>query len=124
MNGMLIRRLTDCPEIIAGDHTRLRELLHPDRGYRFEGRYSLAHAVVEPGQSSQPHRLQSSEVYYVLSGEGEMHIDSDSAPIRSGDAVVIPANSVQWARNCGTVPLVFLCIVDPAWKAEDKEVLS
>ena len=121
---MLIRKLTDCPEIVAGDHTKLRELLHPDRGYLFEGRYSLAHAVLEPGNSSRPHRLKSSEIYFVLSGEAEMHIDSDAAPIRSGEAVVIPAGSVQRIRNTGGVPFVFLCIVDPAWRPEDEDILD
>jgi mannose-6-phosphate isomerase-like protein (cupin superfamily) len=121
---MQIRKLTDFPEILAGDHTRLRELLHPDRGYSFEGRYSLAHAEIEPGRSSAPHRLKSSEVYYVLSGEGEMHVNADTALICSGDAVIIPAGSVQWVNNTGGVPLVFLCIVDPAWRPEDEDVLE
>jgi len=121
---MLIRKLTDCPEILAGDHTRLRELLHPDRGYLFEGRYSLARAMLEPGKSSRPHQLKSSEVYYVLSGEGEMHVDSETALIYSGDAIVIPAGSVQWVRNSGGVPLVFFCIVDPAWRSEDEDTLG
>ena len=120
---MLIRTLHDCPEIIAGDQTRLRELLHPDRDYPFDGRYSLAQAVVNPGESSQPHRLISSEVYFVLSGKGEMHIDEETTPIGSGDAVVIPPDAVQWVENRGEIPLVFLCIVDPRWRAEDETIL-
>ena len=28
---MLLRRLEDCDEFIAGDLTRLREILHPDK---------------------------------------------------------------------------------------------
>jgi mannose-6-phosphate isomerase-like protein (cupin superfamily) len=118
---MLIRRLTDCPEFIAGDHTQLRELLHPDK-QPINLRYSLAHAVLPVGQTSLPHALQTSEVYYVLSGTGEMHIDTASAVIQPGDAVYIPPRARQFVRNIGAQPLVFLCIVDPAWKAEDELV--
>ncbi len=121
---MLIRRLNDCSEIIAGDLTRLREILHPDREYDFDGRYSLAHARLDPGLSSRPHRLISTEVYYILSGQGEMHVDSESSVVGPSDAVVIPAESDQWIMNTGNVPLEFLCIVDPAWRAEDEEVLG
>jgi mannose-6-phosphate isomerase-like protein (cupin superfamily) len=90
---MLIRKLTDCPEITAGDDTRLRELLHPDRDYSFSGRYSLAHAVVKPGRASVRHRLRTDEVYYILQGTGEMHLDDDTAPVSAGDAVEIPPGS-------------------------------
>ncbi|MBW4467221.1 MAG: cupin domain-containing protein [Pegethrix bostrychoides GSE-TBD4-15B] len=118
---MLIRKLADCPEFIAGDQTRLRELLHPDK-QPINLRYSLAHAVLPIGQTSLPHVLQTSEVYYVLSGTGEMHIDAAAAVIQAGDAVYIPPQSRQFLRNIGSQPLVFLCIVDPAWKVEDETV--
>ncbi|MFQ5499725.1 MAG: cupin domain-containing protein [Candidatus Zixiibacteriota bacterium] len=120
---MLIRKLTDCTEIIAADGTRLRELLHPARDYPFGGRYSLAHAVLGPGESSRAHRLRSDEVYYILSGEGEIHIDEDVSAVSAGDAIDIPSGSDQWIANVGDGELVFLCIVDPAWQASDEEVL-
>jgi mannose-6-phosphate isomerase-like protein (cupin superfamily) len=121
---MLIRKLRECPEIAAGDQTRLRELLHPDGAYGFAGRYSLAHAVVRPNAQSVRHRLRTDEVYYILSGRGEMHVDDESASVEPGDAVEIPPESVQWIRNIGDTDLVFLCIVDPAWCDEDEEVLK
>ncbi|MBU0984129.1 MAG: cupin domain-containing protein, partial [candidate division Zixibacteria bacterium] len=99
---MLIRKLSHCPEILAGDRTRLRELLHPDRDYEFSGRYSLAHAVVAPGESSTPHRLKTSEAYYILAGHGEMHVDSESACVEAGDALEIKPGSTQWIRNTST----------------------
>ncbi len=120
---MRIRKLSQCPEFVAGDNTRLRELLHPDREYPFEGRYSLAHATVAPGERSTAHKLATDEVYYILSGEGVMRIDNESAPVEPGDAIEIPAGSMQWIENGGETPLVFLCIVDPAWREEDEEVL-
>lgn len=121
---MQIRSVSDCDEIVAGDGTRLRELFHPGREYRFSGRYSLAHAVVEAGEQSQSHRLKSSEVYYILSGEGKMHIGDKQAVVLPGDAFEIPPGVEQWIENDCAEPLAFLCIVDPAWRAEDEEILG
>jgi mannose-6-phosphate isomerase-like protein (cupin superfamily) len=121
---MRIRRLRRCREVTAGDKTRLRELLHPDREYSFDGRYSLAHAIVKPGHRTLKHRLKTDEVYYILSGSGEMHIDDEEELVSSGDAVEIPPGSVQWIRNVGPNDLSFLCIVDPAWQADDEEVME
>lgn len=119
---MLIKRLRDCAEIIAADRTRLRELLHPERDAA-RIRYSLAVAWLDPGQRSAPHRLKSAEVYLVIRGSGVMHIDSESAEVAPGDAVYIPAGAVQWLENPGAHPIEFACIVDPAWRAEDEQVL-
>lgn len=118
---MLIRDLQHCEAFIAGDKTILRELLHPDKA-DLNLRYSLAHAIVKPGQTSQPHQLKNSEVYYILEGEGVMHIEDDSAKVCPGQAVYIPPNAKQWIQNIGTIDLKFLCIVDPAWRVEDEEV--
>ena len=120
---MYIRKLGDCTTITAGDNTILKEILHPDRAAA-SIRYSLAHAIVPPNTASLKHRLATSEVYYILAGEGLMHIDDEKAPVSRNDTVYIPPGSVQWIENTGTEPLIFLCIVDPAWKMEDEEVFE
>lgn len=119
---MLIRRLPDCAPFVAGDGTFLRELLHPDRQ---EGgfRYSLAHARLAPGTSSLPHALRTSEVYYILQGAGRMHVGDETAEVGVGDAVVIPPGALQYIEAVGPEELAFLCIVDPAWRAEDETVV-
>jgi mannose-6-phosphate isomerase-like protein (cupin superfamily) len=119
---MLIKRLKDCPEITAGDRTRLRELLHPDRDTA-KIRYSLAMAWLAPGAQSRAHKLKTSEVYYLVHGTGLMHIGEDAAEVTAGDAVYIPPDSVQWLENNGKAEIEFLCIVDPAWLPEDEETL-
>ena len=119
---MLIIDLQNCQKIIAGDVTILRELLRPGQG-GVKIRYSLAHAVLKPGAASRPHRLKSSEVYYILEGEGVMHIEYESARVCPGQAVYIPAKSRQFIENTSHSELQFLCIVDPAWRREDEEVL-
>jgi mannose-6-phosphate isomerase-like protein (cupin superfamily) len=119
---MLIKRLKGCCEITAGDRTRLRELLHPERDAATI-RYSLAVAWIASGQRSQPHRLKTAEVYYLIRGSGVMHIGDESARVAAGDAVYIPPESVQWLENNGEEEIEFACIVDPAWRPEDEEIL-
>ena len=118
---MLVQKLSGCQEFIAGDGTYMRELLHPDK-QPLELRYSLAHAVLTAGQSSIPHSLKTSEVYYILSGKGEMHVDDEIMVVESGDTVYIPPEARQYIRNCSDEPLIFLCIVDPAWRKQDETI--
>jgi mannose-6-phosphate isomerase-like protein (cupin superfamily) len=120
---MLIRCLPDCEEFHAGDDSLLRELLHPDK-MEFQGRYSLAHALVRPGQRTRPHRLRTTEVYYILAGRGRMHIGAEVADVTGPCAIYIPPESLQYVENTGTDDLAFLCIVDPAWRRDDEEVLG
>jgi mannose-6-phosphate isomerase-like protein (cupin superfamily) len=120
---MLIRKLQLCTEFTAGDNTALRELLHPDK-QSLDLRYSLAHATVAVGQTSTPHALKTSEVYYILQGFGAIYIGAEIQEVEPGDAIYIPPGAKQFIRNLGTEPLVFLCIVDPAWRLEDEIVFT
>jgi mannose-6-phosphate isomerase-like protein (cupin superfamily) len=119
---MLVRKLKDCAEFVAGDNTMLREMLHPDKE-ELALRYSLAYAVVKPGMTSWLHALTTSEVYYIIEGEGVMHINGESAPVGPDDTIYIPPHARQCITNTGTVDLKFLCIVDPAWRKEDEVIL-
>ena len=118
---MLVRNLSQCDQFVAGDGTLLRELLHPDK-QPIQLRYSLAHAILPAGQTSDPHSLTTSEVYYILSGAGEMHIDDEVQMVGVGDAIYIPPDARQYISNIGSEPLIFICIVDPAWRKEDETV--
>ncbi|MCX8043474.1 MAG: cupin domain-containing protein [Desulfobacterota bacterium] len=120
---MLIRDVEHCKEIAAGDGCRLRELLHPEKTNLKIG-YSLAHACVEPGRATLPHRLKTTEVYYILEGQGIMHINEEHSSVKAGAAVYIPPGAVQWIENTGDNALLFLCIVEPAWRLEDEEILA
>ena len=118
---MLVQKLQTCAEFTAGDGTLLRELLHPDK-QPIDLRYSLAHAILPVGQTSQLHSLNTSEVYYILNGKGEMHINDEAQIVEPGDAVYIPPGAKQFIHSCGDEPLVFICIVDPAWQQVDETV--
>lgn len=119
---MFIRELEDCKRFIAGDNCALREILHPDKE-DLALRYSLSHAVVKPADTTWAHRLRTSEVYFILQGEGIMHINDTSAPVRPGSTVYIPPMAKQCITNSGKTDLAFICIVDPAWRKEDEDLL-
>jgi len=120
---VFIRCLADCEEIVAGDSTILREFLHPDKE-SLEITYSLAHARVKPGRSSLKHMLATTEVYYILEGRGTVHIDDESREVHAGHVVYIPPGAAQHIRNTGETDLTFLCIVEPAWREEDEQILQ
>lgn len=120
---MLVKDRQDCREIRSLDDTALRELLNPAHEPGLDLGYSLAEARVEPGRETLAHRLKSSEVYYLIEGEGEMRIDGERRAVSQGQVVYIPPGSVQAIRNTGRRELVFLCLVDPAWKAENEELV-
>lgn len=119
---MLIKDIENASFFMAVDNTYLCELLHPLRD-KLNLPYSIAYAILNPGCSSIPHRLkESSEVYYILEGEGLMHVDAESAEVMEGQAILIPPGSWQHIHNSGTDDLKFLAIVYPFWRREDEEV--
>jgi len=120
---MEVRRLGDCRKFIAGDGSILRESLHPDKE-SLALRYSLAHATVHAGHKTIPHWLRSSEVYYILAGQGRMHIDETTYHVEPGCTVYIRPGATQWIENTGKEDLMFLCIVEPAWHSEDEVILK
>ncbi len=120
---MFVKKLADCDEFTANDGCRIREVLHP-KNDPLELPYSLAVARVEPGGRTYRHRLRQTEVYYLLSGSGIMHIDDQSRAVGAEDAVLIPPGTVQWIENSGGEELRFIAIVNPPWSEQGDERLE
>jgi len=118
---MLKRTLLECSEFLAGDHTVLRELLHPAKQPVQLG-YSLAHGRLARGCRSKWHKLASSEVYYFIGGQGQFSIGSETQFVEGGSVVYVPPGENQSLENIGTTDIEFLCLVDPAWRIEDEQV--
>ncbi len=60
-----------------------------------------------------------------MTGTGVMYIDNEVQDVGVGDAIYIPPNAKQFIRNSGKEPkepLIFICIVDPAWRKEDETI--
>ncbi|MBN2198656.1 MAG: cupin domain-containing protein [Candidatus Aminicenantes bacterium] len=120
---MFIKDVKNGRAFTAGDGSHLKEIFNPVKE-KLAFRYSLAWAEVPARGATRPHRLTSSEVYFILEGEGEMHIDAEREAIGPGRAVYIPPGARQWVENTGRGELRFLCLVDPAWRPEDEEILA
>jgi mannose-6-phosphate isomerase-like protein (cupin superfamily) len=75
-------------------------------------RMTLGVTELGPGQPSpfHPHRHAQSEVYYVLSGDGVVHIEGVEHRLRARTCVFIPGDAWHGARNTGTEPLRLLYV--------------
>lgn len=120
---MFVRDLEKCEEFKSGDNAFFRELFNPLKD-ELKLNYSLGRAVVKPGEITRKHKLKSSEVYFILKGKGIMFIDGEEREVREGEAIYILPESIQRIKNNGSEDLVFLCIVEPAWKKEDEELIE
>lgn len=70
-----------------------------------------------------PHRLmESTEVYWILSGKGRLHVGEEVCCVERGDSILIPPGTIQYIENTEEDSLEFLAIVDPAWREEDEEI--
>ncbi|MDD4004326.1 MAG: cupin domain-containing protein [Elusimicrobiaceae bacterium] len=115
---MFARHFTEFREFTSADGCALREIFNPAADPAFKLGYSLAHAALQAGSASLPHRLDRSEVYYIIAGSGVMHIDAESRAVTPGATVYIPPGAVQYIENAGEEELEFVCMVDPGWTPE------
>lgn len=80
---------------------------------------SLAIARVEPGVTTQLHKLAGvSERYIVRSGRGVVEIDGVRQPLAVGDQAIIPADAAQRITNTGEMDLEFYCLCVPRFRPE------
>ena len=77
--------------------------------------FSLSKARVLPGVTTELHAVKNTtEVYYILSGRGEMETDGNVVGmVGPGDVVFIPKEMAQRIKNIGAEDLIFLCICSP-----------
>ena len=120
---MSIRKNSEIPSIPGNEGTTIKQHFHP-RNTLSGIRFSLAEFTLEVGKKSHPHKLKSSEVYFILEGRGVLHVNEELFEMNKGDSAYVPSMSKQFIENSGEVDLRFLCIVDPAWKAEDEMILQ
>ena len=122
---MLIHDIKSADYFTSRDGCRLCELLHPKNDPTLTMDMSLCHCILEPGEATAPHSLkEQTEVYYILSGEGQMHIGEEAAAISSGQTTSVPPGAMQWIANSGTDELLFLAICQPQWKEAEEVIVD
>jgi mannose-6-phosphate isomerase-like protein (cupin superfamily) len=75
----------------------------------------LAIARLEKGRTIEGHRDPMEEIYFVLSGEGEMTVDDETRHVGPGDAVWVPTGSIHALTNSGEEDCIILVTASPAW---------
>jgi mannose-6-phosphate isomerase-like protein (cupin superfamily) len=87
---------------------------------------SVARVRVEPGVTTQWHRLNGvDERYVLLEGEGRMEVgDLAPAMVGPGDVVLVPAGVRQRITNTGDGELLILCMCTPRFVPECYESLE
>jgi mannose-6-phosphate isomerase-like protein (cupin superfamily) len=69
------------------------------------------HLVIAPGSATAPQAHQEiGEFYYVMNGQGSVKVGTETATIKSGDAVPIQLNQPKSFENTGTAPLELLVV--------------
>ena len=120
---MSLRKNSEIKYIQGDEGTKIKQYFHPHNTLNGIN-YSIAQFTLEPGKKSKLHKIRSSEIYYILEGNGNLMINEDSHNLEKDDSVYVPPNSKQFIENLGSNNLRFLCIVEPAWKADDETILE
>jgi mannose-6-phosphate isomerase-like protein (cupin superfamily) len=68
---------------------------------------------IPPGRAAD-HFHRYDEVVYVLAGEGAFHVDGESAPLRPGSCVHLPAGLIHCLENHGPGEMQVLGVFRPA----------
>ena len=120
---MSLRRNFEIDSIDGNEGTKIKQYFHPHNTLNGIN-YSLAQFTLEPGKKYKLHKIRSSEIYYILEGNGSLNVDENTYAMEKNDSVYVPPNSKQLIENTGKEDLRFLCIVEPAWKADDEMLLE
>lgn len=112
------RRLPAQPDVTAPDGSLVRILLKRSGG-------SMAHFELPVGFTSLAVEHKTvEEVWYVLSGQGEMWRSlqgiEEVVPLDAGTCLTIPVGTQFQFRNLGTEPLMAVGITMPPWPGEDE----
>lgn len=120
---MSLRKNSEIDSIQGDEGTNIKQYFHPHNTLNGIN-YSLAQFSLKPGKRSKLHKIKSSEIYYILEGSARLKVDEDFFTLQKDDSLFVPPNSEQHIENIGTTDLRFLCIVEPAWKADDETILE
>ena len=120
---MSLQRNSEIKSIQGNEGTKIKQYFHPHN--TLNGiKDSIAQFTLKSGKKSKLHKISSSEIYYILEGNGVLKINDEAYKLEKDDSAYVPPNSKQCIENTGIGDLRFLCIVEPAWKAENEILLE
>lgn len=112
VQGQVVR-LADLPGIACPCGTARRAFAEAAEGH------ASLHLVEVKQDSERHYHRRLTEIYYVLSGEGQMELDGELRPVAAGDAIFIPPRVVHRAVP-GAAPMTILNFVMPAFDPDDE----
>ena len=120
---MFQKKESDLMQIQGDEGTKIRQYFSPENTAD-KINYSLAQFILEPEKKSKLHKISSSEIFYILEGQGEITIDNIIFKLTKNDSIFVPPDAKQFIRNTSDKDLKFLCIVNPPWKKEEEIILE
>lgn len=110
-----VLRLADRPAMTTGDR-QFRILVDPEIGCQGVTQFV---GWIPPGRAPTHHHTYE-EVVYVLEGEGLLHLEESTRPIRAGSCMHLPPPVEHCLENTGTAPLRVLGVFHPAGSPASK----
>lgn len=111
-NKAVFRRASDCTTESWRDdetgHVDWWTLFSADRTATSALTVGVAEVPAGAPRPARGHTHDQAEVYFFLSGSGEVVVEGQSTPVTAGDAVFIPGNTEHMSVNTGDVPLRLL----------------
>ncbi len=66
---------------------------------------------IAPGGSTPKHRHDWEHEMFIHSGEGELHMNGQCTPLRSGNVVFVPGNEEHQIKNSSGELFTMVCLV-------------
>ncbi|KPJ70298.1 cupin [candidate division WOR-1 bacterium DG_54_3] len=66
---------------------------------------------IEPGGNTPYHKHKWEHEVFILKGEGNLITETETSPLKQGDAVFVPGEENHQFKNTSRENLVFLCLV-------------
>lgn len=118
----LHRHQRDAEKVVAPEPNRrtLTHLFAPWNGG--SGQIWAGLSEIDEGSSSNRHSHANEEIFFVISGEGEIEVGDALFPVEPGSAVRVPADTPHRILNHGDVQMRVFCAASPAFEREAFEV--
>lgn len=68
--------------------------------------------ILTPGAAIGYHLQKEDEIYYILSGKGEMQMNGDTFEVQTGDAILTRPGSSHGLTQVGTEDLILLIVYE------------
>ena len=113
---MTVHNLDEQTPFTTKDGSTIRSIL--DRSNAPVRNQSFAEATLTAGHRTTRHyHAASEEIYFIVTGAGEMTVGEARCEVGPGDAVLIPPGT--WHTICARESLRFLCCCAPPYSDAD-----